>query len=165
MDYNEILEKIKTLYPEVKNFAFDEPVLPEDFQLSEDLAKRKREFEAYMTKYNELYKELKKSRDKTHIERVQAIKDKIGERPLFNYRDRIDEYLKVNDIEFEEVDSYGGEGQGEVWYVVYYFKNHDVYIKVDGFYHSYPGVEFCDGWDSCSEVKPKTVKKVVYEKV
>lgn len=63
----------------------------------------------------------------------------------------------------KEVAGYGGEGEGEDWWKVYYFKDHHVYIKVDGWYQSYNGVEFYNGWNCCSEVSPKEKKIIVYE--
>jgi len=36
--------------------------------------------------------------------------------------------------EWEEVDQVGGEGEGDHWHSVKYFKDHDVYIKTIGFY-------------------------------
>lgn len=62
----------------------------------------------------------------------------------------------------ESVESYGGEGMGETWYVVYYFKDLDLYIKVDGFYQSYSGVSF-NGWDDISIVRPVEKTVTVYE--
>jgi hypothetical protein len=65
--------------------------------------------------------------------------------------------------EYEEVDQYGGEGKGDTWYSVKYFKQHDVYIRVDGYYQSYDGVDFYNGWESCKEVKPVTKTITAYE--
>ncbi|HEX5186847.1 MAG TPA: hypothetical protein VFV86_08150 [Nitrososphaeraceae archaeon] len=62
-----------------------------------------------------------------------------------------------------EIDEYGGEGKGEEWYSVKWFPEHDIYIKVEGFYQSYHGTEFYEGWDCCSNVKPKTRTITVYE--
>lgn len=59
--------------------------------------------------------------------------------------------------------SEGGEGKGEYWCRVFYFKDHDVYIKVIGFYTSYSGTDFNDGWDCCKEVKPQQKTITVYE--
>jgi hypothetical protein len=56
--------------------------------------------------------------------------------------------------EFTEVSQKGGKGEGDEWYSVKYFKDHNIYIRVDGYYTSYEGTEFED-WDySCGEVKP-----------
>jgi hypothetical protein len=57
----------------------------------------------------------------------------------------------------------GGEGKGENWVRVYHFKDHDVYIKVQGYYQSYSGVEFYNEWDSFSEVTPSQRIITVYE--
>ena len=64
---------------------------------------------------------------------------------------------------FKEVDSYGGEGQGETWYTVLHFVEHDVYIRIDGFYTSFNGTDFYEGWESCSNVQPITKTITVYE--
>ena len=63
--------------------------------------------------------------------------------------------------EWEEVDQYGGEGQGDTWYSVKYFKDHNVYIKTDGFYSSYNGTEFDEGYGREVFSKQKTI--TVYE--
>lgn len=64
-----------------------------------------------------------------------------------------------------EVDSHGGEGQGEDWHSVKFFPDHNVYLKVEGFYQSYNGTEFYNGWGDCFEVTPKEKVIIVYEKV
>lgn len=66
-------------------------------------------------------------------------------------------------MDWQEVCQYGGEGQGDMWYSVKYFPYHDVYIRVDGYYSSYEGVDFEDWADSCKEVKPKEKTITVYE--
>jgi hypothetical protein len=63
--------------------------------------------------------------------------------------------------EWEEIEQYGGEGQGETWYSVKFFKDHDVYIRTDGFYSSYNGTDFEEGFGE--EVKPKLKTITVYE--
>lgn len=64
---------------------------------------------------------------------------------------------------FKEIDQHGGEGEGERWWSVKHFVDHNVYIKVKGFYSSYNGVDFFDGWDCCEEVTPKEKTIIVYE--
>ncbi len=74
------------------------------------------------------------------------------------------EFLEKNGIpNWKEIEQYGGEGQGDTWYSVKHFPEHNVYIKVEGYYQSYNGTEFHKGWDSCSEVKPVTKTITVYE--
>ncbi len=63
--------------------------------------------------------------------------------------------------EWTEVSQKGGEGQGEEWYSVKYFKDHDVYIRTDGFYSSYDGTYFDDGYGK--EVKPTQRVVTFYE--
>ena len=62
--------------------------------------------------------------------------------------------------EWEEVEQYGGEGKGTDWYSIKYFKEHDVYIRTEGYYQSYSGTEFYDGYGE--EVKPKEVTVTQY---
>ena len=63
--------------------------------------------------------------------------------------------------EIEEVEQYGGEGQGDSWYTIKHFKEHDVYIKTEGFYSSYNGTDFYYGFGE--EVKPTQKTVTVYE--
>lgn len=64
---------------------------------------------------------------------------------------------------WEEIDQYGGESMGDHWHSVKHFKEHDVYIKVIGWYQSYNGTEFYDGWGCCSQVLPQQKTITVYE--
>jgi len=63
----------------------------------------------------------------------------------------------------EEVAQKGGEDEGSEWYSVKYFPDHDIYIRVDGYYSSYNGTDFYDGWANCKEVRPKEKVIIVYE--
>ena len=60
-----------------------------------------------------------------------------------------------------EVDQYGGEGQGDTWYSVKHFVDHDVYIKITGHYQSYNGTDFYNGY-GC-EVRPQEKVITVFE--
>ena len=67
--------------------------------------------------------------------------------------------------EMQTVDEYGGEGQGDDWWSILYFKDHDVYIRIDGYYSSMDGTQF-DGWDTAvSEVRPAQKTITVYESI
>ncbi len=59
-------------------------------------------------------------------------------------------------------DSYGGEGQGDDYWAVHHFVDHDVYIKISGWYASYDGADF-DGWNSLKVVAPKEKTITIYE--
>lgn len=61
---------------------------------------------------------------------------------------------------YKVVDSYGGEGCGETWYKVFHFTDHNVYIRIDGFYQSYNGTEFYSGYGR--EVFPQEKTIVVF---
>lgn len=69
------------------------------------------------------------------------------------------DYLGLGEV--VDIKRRGGEGQGELWYQVWYFKNHDVYIRIDGHYTSYNGVDFYDGYGS--ETFPKEQTRIIYE--
>lgn len=59
-----------------------------------------------------------------------------------------------------EIEQYGGEGQGERWWTVKHFVDHDVYLKTSGHYSSYNGTDFYD-WGK--EVKPVIKTVTVFE--
>ena len=63
--------------------------------------------------------------------------------------------------EWEEIKQRGGEGEGNTWYSIKYFKDHDVYIRTDGWYSSYHGTDFNDGYGE--EVKPVQKTVTVYK--
>lgn len=63
--------------------------------------------------------------------------------------------------DWEEVDQVGGEGEGDHWHSVKYFKDHNVYIKTTGYYSSYSGADFYDGYGK--EVSPKEETIIVYK--
>ncbi len=52
----------------------------------------------------------------------------------------------------------GDEGQGDDYYIVYYFVDHDVYIKFDGWYASYQGSEYSNMY----QVWPHDVVRTEY---
>jgi hypothetical protein len=64
---------------------------------------------------------------------------------------------------FTEVHSEGGEGRGEHWVRVKHFPKYDIYIQIVGYYTSYNGTDFYDGWGCCSQVIPKEKTITVYE--
>jgi hypothetical protein len=61
----------------------------------------------------------------------------------------------------EEVYQKGGEGEGDHWETVKYFPFHDVYIRLEGWYSSYDGVNF-DGYEY-EVVRPVEKTITVYE--
>jgi hypothetical protein len=90
----------------------------------------------------------------------------------------LEEKLSIEDFAFEEFDEdelglgpiktieqKGGGGQGDEWYIVFHFTEHNIYLKCDGYYQSYNGTEFYNGWDDCFEVKPKQVEVTIYENI
>lgn len=88
----------------------------------------------------------------------KEILDKIQENMTvkeFAFEDYSPEEIELGEVKV--VDKYGGEDKGSTWYKVQYFVEHDVYIRTDGWYSSYDGVYFDDGYGS--EVKP--IDKVV----
>lgn len=73
------------------------------------------------------------------------------------------EWKKKNNLpDWEEVEQYGGEGQGDTWYSIKYFPEHNVYLRVNGWHQSYNGTDF-NGWEDCVEVKPQQKTITIYE--
>lgn len=70
-------------------------------------------------------------------------------------------YKNKNIPKWEEVEQVGGEGQGDTWYSVKYFKDLDIYLNVDGWYSSYNGTDI-DGWGAVTEVRPTEKTIIVY---
>lgn len=60
---------------------------------------------------------------------------------------------------YSVVEDFGGEGQGDTYYIIYKFIDHDVYIKFDGWYASHAGAEY----NKMYEVFPKEKTITVYE--
>ena len=59
------------------------------------------------------------------------------------------------------VDSYGGEGMGEDYWVVWYFPTADIYVKFHGWYQSYQGSEY----EGMYLVEPREVLVTQYFKI
>jgi len=100
---------------------------------------------------------------KTYNEILEILKSKIEDVSNFAYEDYDSEELELGEI--KEIHQHGGEGEGDYWESVKYFKDHDIYIKVEGFYQSYNGTEFYGNWKCASQVIPKEKIITVYDKV
>lgn len=62
---------------------------------------------------------------------------------------------------FKLVAERGGEDEGSEWWHVFYFEDHDTFIKIEGYYSSYNGVDNLRAF----EVKPKEVMITVYQAI
>ncbi len=96
-----------------------------------------------------------------YSEILSILQEKIEGVSQFAYEDFDSNEMGLGD--YEIVEKYGGEGKGEEWYKVFYFVEHDVYVRIDGWYSSYNGTDFEDGWNCCKEVKPQQKVVTVYE--
>jgi len=100
---------------------------------------------------------------KTYDEIVAILQDKLERVQRVAWHDFDSEELGLGICKhISEADS-GGEDEGSDWQRVYHFVEHDVYVKVTGYYQSYNGTEFYDGWGCLSEVKPSQRTITVYE--
>ena len=150
MKYPEIIEKLKEIFPNgVEDFAYEEIPFPSEYseealaaQADKDKFYKTIESKTNTTEWASLYKQYLDMPSKYYVAKK--------------------EWKEANQLSWEEVDQYGGEGQGDDWWSVKYFPEHDVYIKVSGFYASYDGTSF-NGWDDCSEVRPIQKTITVYE--
>lgn len=144
MNFKEIIEALKKSEITVSDFAHEEICVPDDFVLPEPLNSQRSVFISY---WNQSY-HYRQEHPKPEYDNVAALK----------------EYLSAVGIpEWKEVAQHGGEGQGDEWWSVKYFPDHDVYVKVEGWYQSYNGTEF-EGWeDAVYEVRPQEKTITVYE--
>lgn len=144
LTFEQIIEKLKEFYPDgVEGFAYEEQHY--DFENYPEALTAQKIRQEFKNKYwvNYIWEE--------------------GKQEEYNKLPNEYEIIKKLRLNWEEVDQYGGEGQGDTWYSIKYFKDHNVYIKVTGYYQSYNGTEFYDGWDSCKEVLPRQKTITVYE--
>ena len=63
--------------------------------------------------------------------------------------------------EFDCVEEHGGEGQGDDYYAVFNFKDHNVFIQFQGWYASHHGSEY----EEMFEVRPEEVMVIEYNRV
>lgn len=63
--------------------------------------------------------------------------------------------------EFDCVEKHGGEGQGDDYYAVFHFKDHNVFIQFQGWYASHSGSEY----EEMFEVRPEEVTVTQYNRV
>lgn len=98
---------------------------------------------------------------KSYSEILAIVQEHIEDVDMFAYGDFDEQELGLGPI--KEVASGGGEDEGSHWFSVKHFVDHDVYIKVTGYYQSHHGTEFYNGWDECSQVNPQSRTITVYE--
>jgi hypothetical protein len=94
-------------------------------------------------------------------EKFPSVEEFAGEYDYGKEPFKIEGLEELGDVSV--IEHYGGEGKGDTYYTIWYFKDHDVYLRIDGFYSSYNGVDWIQGWDGASEVKPKQKTITVYE--
>ena len=167
LTFSEIIEKLKLVFESVDDFAFDEMnfIIPEDFVFSEKLLK---DTEKYWQLHTERYVLYSKAKADVLLNTPDHRKeyDEITQQIIsigYPERTKCYEYLTSLNLQYTEVFQKGGEGEGDEWYSVKYFPQHDVYIRVDGWYQSHNGTEFYEGWGCCSEVRPQEKVITVYE--
>jgi hypothetical protein len=155
LTYNQIVEQLKNSGMSVYDFAYEEtPALRVDGKFSEKALEAKRVKEQW----------IKENPNPGYVSpQWEEWHGKWSSFPS-EYDVAQQEWLEQNSLPtWEEVDQEGGEDQGSHWHSVKYFKDHDVYIKVTGWYSSYNGTDFED-WDSaCNEVCPQQKIITVWE--
>lgn len=156
MTGQEILDIIEENYS-VSSFAFDEltetkqeiELTPEEIAQGEKIGKEKQAF------YDSIESEIS---DLQWSERQKhpKFKEYAAMPSQWDYqRNLITSKLGLGIV--VEVDQYGGEDQGSTWYSVKHFVDHDVYIRTDGYYQSYNGTDFHDGYGSVVTPQKKTI--------
>lgn len=152
LDFDEIINRLKAAFGDdedgVSNFAHSDINTSDEY--NEEEIKAQEVQEAHYATWKHL--------PNTDPERI-ALYEEYRKLPS-QYSLRRDRFWRELDLgEVVNIETEGGEGEGEHWHSVQYFKDHDIYIKVTGHYTSYNGTEFYDGWDCCKEVRP--VEKLV----
>lgn len=99
----------------------------------------------------------------TYLEIIDVLKLHIESVDKFVYGGYDKTELEVLVGDFNEIERYGGKDKGSEWYRIIYFRQHGIYIRIEGYYSSYYGTEFDDGWDCCREVRPIEKTITVYE--
>jgi hypothetical protein len=163
--FNEVINILKTIYESVTEFAFDNrPEIPEDFTFSESTQKLVDEYKILKTAYYthpefNSYKSIKSD----EFNQIQSAYWNFDTKYKVENLMETEYLVSLGVGDWTEVDQRGGEGEGDVWYSVKYFPDLDMYIRIDGYYQSFHGTDFDDGWESCSEVKPVEKTIIVYE--
>ena len=145
------------------SFGYGDISAPKDYKFSSEL-------QAKVDAYNEAqkaftthpeYRNCRYSEMEKYSQEFQDLYASYSNNP-YPYKETVEEFLYGVGIgPIDEVDQYGGEGEGDTWYSVKYFPAHDVYIRIDGFYSSGNGTEFVDGYGY--QVFPKEKTITVYE--
>lgn len=154
----QILQKLEELFGDgrvgIDNYAFNNflAACPDDFKFSEETQKVKREKDEAYSNYSNTDRGTEEN-----DRRLKLWREKENPIPLMEQ-----EFLtSVGLGKVNEVEQVGGEGEGNTWYTVKHFVDHDVYIRTDGWYSSYEGTEFEDGFGEVVSPKEKTI--TVYE--
>lgn len=140
----EILRIIQDNYSE-SAFAFNEW-----FELESDLSDEVPDFADVKKARDDYYNTIKDTRTDEEMEVYRSMP---------NYWDLKRQWIldKLGLGRVVEVDQYGGEGEGERWWSVKHFVDHDVYIRIDGHYQSYHGTEFYNGYGRVVQPAQKTI--------
>lgn len=160
MNAQEILSIIESKM-DVSEFAYNDYPIPDDFKIDAaleqitqhnyDLAREKYHSHPGYTYTN------KHLRD----EKYEILKKEFENTPHLGTI-IVEEYLKSLGLgKVVEVEKYGGEDMGSTWYSVKHFVDHDIYIKTEGYYSSYNGTDFNEGYGT--EVRPIEKKVIVFE--
>ena len=81
--------------------------------------------------------------------------------PAFAWDNYDKQELKQHVGEYKQVYRKGGEDQGSEYVIVWHFIDHDVYIRVEGYYQSYSGTDWSDSEFKIVRPQEKTI--IVYE--
>lgn len=159
MNAQEILKVVEENMT-VEEFAYGDYPITSDFTFSPETTKIRLEKEAAYEEFNSLNSSLT-YQERDHNEKLQTLRNKWAELPNYYDLEKKEWLASLGLGSIEEVEQVGGEGEGDTWYSVKYFKDHGVYIKTDGFYSSYNGTDFYEGYGR--EVKPEQKTITVFQ--
>lgn len=150
MNNQEFLEKLSELEFTPLNYenGFDGITIPESSETSELQIEDDRLYE--------IFGQADQKNNDNEYKSWREVHEKLGiskEKDKFNY---------FGLGKWEEVYQFGGEGQGDDYYVVLYFPDYNKYIRADAWYASYHGV---DDWQDWYLVKPEEEVIIVYNSI
>jgi hypothetical protein len=152
LNFEQIIEKLKTIFDDVKDFANND-IEYTNTPKSEKVLKLEIAYSEWL-KNNPCPKQGTVECDEWRKKRI-----KVQDKYLEAWED---EWFNNIGLKWKHIYKQCEEG-GDHWESVKYFPQHDVYIKIVGYYSSYNGVSFEDEWGCCSEVRPKKKTITIYE--
>jgi hypothetical protein len=73
---------------------------------------------------------------------LEILKNNFSNEDIGNNEWDIDKLKSFKLESIEVIEEFGGQGLGNLCFIVYYVKDYNLYFKIEGFYSSYSGSEY-----------------------